>query len=560
MEKVQDKLKELDRSYLKKTLLFNKLCENYQNTSEDILLNRQVTVDKLCLCLGRMITYQILNMQELDASEKAVQMFKEQIQLHKSVSGQAFPHEKRQLSENFDILKKRLNALLEKQEELATILRQDDDLNFFYDLERNQLKSEMILVNKQREQYKSLLLSHGARAEEEWSVENKKAKKRTKFRKWLTKMLLCCRPVDAPANVKKVSKARKRLVQGEDSKVNVVKRTSKAKRKPAQGKDLDEHLVKKSKMDELKEEADIQCYLCPKPGLTNHDQYLQHISNSLQVELDSATGSYERQVNELMDDDLGLSSIRQEAERLRLQQLNVEQEIAAQQRESQQLSAEVSIKLPSPYQPPKPSFSPPGPPPPRPEKPPQVKVVVPRSPEQVLRVVDKFVRVIYEARAQGLDMGTLVFNPDSLEVPADYTGEEREAFLRYHSMLFSVTLERVVSIYKWETVEQNPPWMEQLPLTKMRFLIPRTVEALVERVQKDVGFDLNVVKKNLLLRWAGKKRDRVDEILVKELQEEEFIWTDFSQDEVLVKEQMADIILESLIEDTTQVLSEICSK
>ena len=105
-------------------------------------------------------------MQALDAFEEAVRMFKDQIRLHESLSGQAFPHEKRQLSENFDILQKRLNMLLEKQEELAKDLRRVNDFNRELDLEMNSLKPEIILLYKQREQHQSWLLSHGARVEE----------------------------------------------------------------------------------------------------------------------------------------------------------------------------------------------------------------------------------------------------------------------------------------------------------------------------------------------------------------------------------------------------------
>ena len=62
------------------------------------------------------------------------------------------------------------------------------------------------------------------------------------------------------------------------------------------------------------------------------------------------------------------------------------------------------------------------------------------------------------------------------------------------------------------------------------------------------------------MSWAGKKRDRVDEILVRELQEEEVIWTNYNEDEVIVKDQMADTLLEDLISDTTLVFERIYKK
>ena len=48
VEKVQMKLKEINRSYLEKSKLYDKYYENYQNASQDILLKRQVEIT-LCI-------------------------------------------------------------------------------------------------------------------------------------------------------------------------------------------------------------------------------------------------------------------------------------------------------------------------------------------------------------------------------------------------------------------------------------------------------------------------------------------------------------------------------
>ena len=286
---------------------------------------------------------------------------------------------------------------------------------------------------------------------------------------------------------------------------------------------------------------------------------IKHSDSDLDLEVNKEAAE-----NEFMDDDFGLSNIRQEAEILRLQQLRVEEEILALQRESEELGQPVPDKPPPPYQPPEDAEQP-APvtsvPPPRPEKPPQVKVVVPSRKEDIFDIIATFVESIIDAKQKRLDMSKLCFDPANVVIPEDYSEREQESCLKYHSMLFSVTLEKVQEIYKWESTEQNPPWMQQLPLAQKRFLIPKSLNALVEKVQTEVGSDLKLTKKfgkeNLLVRWAGKKRDRVDEILVRELQEEEAVWVDYGEDEVEVKEQMADIILEELITDTARVFSEI---
>ena len=44
------------------------------------------------------------------------------------------------------------------------------------------------------------------------------------------------------------------------------------------------------------------------------------------------------------------------------------------------------------------------------------------------------------------------------------------------------------------------------------------------------------------------------------LQEEESVWTDYSKDEVVVKDQMAETILVSLIQDTADTFGKIYNK
>ena len=84
------------------------------------------------------------------------------------------------------------------------------------------------------------------------------------------------------------------------------------------------------------------------------------------------------------------------------------------------------------------------------------------------------------------------------------------------------------------------------------------------RLDHQVCSDLKLMRKvgreNLLVSWAGKKRDRVDEILVRELQEEEALWTNYNEDEVMVKDQMTEALLDSLISDTARVFADIYKK
>ena len=57
-----------------------------------------------------------------------------------------------------------------------------------------------------------------------------------------------------------------------------------------------------------------------------------------------------------------------------------------------------------------------------------------------------------------------------------------------------------------------------------------------------------------------KKKDRVDEILVQELREEEPDWVNYDNDEYTVKMQLADSIFDSLLTETGNVMGAICQK
>ena len=61
-------------------------------------------------------------------------------------------------------------------------------------------------------------------------------------------------------------------------------------------------------------------------------------------------------------------------------------------------------------------------------------------------------------------------------------------------------------------------------------------------------------------RPGGREVDFVDQILIRELRKEEPSWVDYSKDEVIIKEKTADVLLESLIEETVDVLRSIAEK
>ena len=99
--------------------------------------------------------------------------------------------------------------------------------------------------------------------------------------------------------------------------------------------------------------------------------------------------------------------------------------------------------------------------------------------------------------------------------------------------------------------------MTQKPLLKARLSLPKDSETLSKIISREVmvafGFEKRDSKENLIVRWSPqKRRDRVDQILVRELHSEEKEWTDYTQDETIVKDSVTDSLMEVLITDTVE--------
>lgn len=134
----------------------------------------------------------------------------------------------------------------------------------------------------------------------------------------------------------------------------------------------------------------------------------------------------------------------------------------------------------------------------------------------------------------------------------------------YRSFLFDLAKELVISAYSCEAEDPSPPWLRPDNWVRRRkalTVVPKTKEMLHEIISRQVlvlfGFVPKASKENLTIRWSRKKRDHVDELLVRESQEEERQWTNYEQDEAVVKNNVAMAILDSLLDDTVQVLRDV---
>ena len=118
-------------------------------------------------------------------------------------------------------------------------------------------------------------------------------------------------------------------------------------------------------------------------------------------------------------------------------------------------------------------------------------------------------------------------------------------------------------IFSAETDRQNPPWMTPKSLSVALRNIPATTSDLQTLIRKKVLVAFNHQKKaekeNLIIRWSHKRRDRVDQVLVRELHGEEAAWIDYEMDEVQVKDELSNALLDSLISDTVQAFKKVVS-
>jgi hypothetical protein len=169
-----------------------------------------------------------------------------------------------------------------------------------------------------------------------------------------------------------------------------------------------------------------------------------------------------------------------------------------------------------------------------------------------------------EARA---DARSITLSPDvetELAKCNDEVGDNEEAangrrvFVRF---VFDLVKNIVSETFKVETEEQNPPWMHQKPLTKGHKALPHNENSLVKLVSHEVMVAFNhekrAEKENMIIRWSQKRRDRVDQVLVRELHAEEASWTKYEDDEVHVKDDLSGLIMDALISDTARAFKKV---
>ena len=199
-------------------------------------------------------------------------------------------------------------------------------------------------------------------------------------------------------------------------------------------------------------------------------------------------------------------------------------------------------------------------------------IFVPYSRDDTNGLVADAADIIFSKLNAGDDIVNI--EPDSRYLQVEENDDDFEASCKkcYKQMIFEVTRELLREIIDFRGVQTKPrpPWMKPPKRIFPKFIHrahklkgEELLTILQQHVCTCVGLKdgrptLDQLKRRLPLNTA--KKDYVDAILVEELREEEPQWVNYDEDELRVKHQLTNAILDNLIAETVSLLREIESR
>jgi len=150
-----------------------------------------------------------------------------------------------------------------------------------------------------------------------------------------------------------------------------------------------------------------------------------------------------------------------------------------------------------------------------------------------------------------------------LQTTSNLSEEENQCLLAYQELVFELGVE-VIKELRPRQHKPRPVWMPPFPMNLSRepVNLERVQSIVFTRLMKgQIPFTLPVARYiHGGRRVCGREIDFVEALLIKELRAEEKEWTNYDEDEELVKIQTADAILETLLTDTINVMNNVISK
>ena len=195
---------------------------------------------------------------------------------------------------------------------------------------------------------------------------------------------------------------------------------------------------------------------------------------------------------------------------------------------------------------------------------------VPHSKQELIPMVNSTLDTLLEQRRLERPLEDCV--PQAQFLSGETENElECGSVQSYRHLVFDLTKEVFIDAISQNEPATQPPWAkakwkggQKLSRHFKRWKSDDDIRAVVlERVTNVIGLGAPRATMATIPRKTpvrGNKKDNVDAILIEELRQEEPLWTDYEEDETNVKFQVADAILNMLLEDTVRVVSAIHAK
>jgi hypothetical protein len=190
----------------------------------------------------------------------------------------------------------------------------------------------------------------------------------------------------------------------------------------------------------------------------------------------------------------------------------------------------------------------------------EIQRIVPKTKEEVDRYCRRFTEFLIDCIEDQPGVSSVAIPADLYAVDhvvGEQTAESQSSCHSFMVMLADLTRALLSDRSQRATFLSNREGLQSLGSGRPIVSRSELIDAVVDAVLVHMNYRPRLRREGQLAKWSQKKRDRVDEILVKELQTEEKLWTDFSIEEVQVKRQTADAILDLLLDETVQLYKHI---
>lgn len=185
------------------------------------------------------------------------------------------------------------------------------------------------------------------------------------------------------------------------------------------------------------------------------------------------------------------------------------------------------------------------------------RTVLPSNPSQVDLIVDNLVEVLYEANERN--------ELNSVQLTEELASIDNNLSKTCYELLFDLTKEFTSEHYDQFKAIDCPSWLklnkyQDTLLSRRKFDKNDLSNYLKKNIKQIFGMEKTDTKQKALTKWCHKKRDHVDELLIIESQLEEIQWINYDYDELIVKNDLTNDIMNLLIGESATVVQSILRK